>query len=192
LLKFDGRASFSGVATKDPITMYTWSFGDGTPSQSGAGLTQTTHTYAVAGTYVATLTTTDRLGNQGTMSQTLNIIPAPIMGTVSFFHALTVISGKLLQNFTVQVTNPNTYAILVNVNVSGNCDSVCPFTVQSGPVLVGAGQTIYITLLHQFSPFDQGKTFNFQVTLTFTSNTSNTDVSTYTLAATKSGSFQVK
>jgi len=190
LLKFDGRASFSTVA-KDPIVTYTWNFGDGTPTQSGS-LTQTTHTYAVAGTYVATLTVTDRLGTQGTSSQTLTILPAPIMGTVTFSHNLFVSGNRLTQNFTVQVTNPNSYPILVNVNVSGNCDTICPFTAQSGPVLVGAGQTIYISVFHTFSPLDQGKTFNFEVTLSFTTNTSNTDTSTYTLAATKSSSFQVK
>jgi len=111
---------------------------------------------------------------------------------VTFSHNLFVSGNRLTQNFTVQVTNPNTYSILVNVNVSGNCDTVCPFSTQSGPVLVGAGQTIYISVYHTFSPLDQGKTFNFEVTLTFTANTSNTDVNTYTVAATKSGAFQVK
>ncbi len=135
---------------------------------------------------------TDKLGNQGMQSQTLNILPAPIMGSVSFFHTLTVTSGKLVQNVTVQVTNPNAYPILVNVQVTGTCDTVCFFSVQSGPVLIGAGQTTYITLLHTFSSLDQGQTFVMQVTLTFTSNTSNTNVSTYTLAASRTFSFRIK
>ncbi len=188
-LKFDARASFSALSN-DPITTYTWNFGDGnTQTLSSA---QTTHTYTVAGTFVVTLTVTDKLGNQGMQSQTLNILPAPIMGSVSFFHTLTVTSGKLVQNVTVQVTNPNAYPILVNVQVTGTCDTVCFFSVQSGPVLIGAGQTTYITLLHTFSSLDQGQTFVMQVTLTFTSNTSNTNVSTYTLAASRTFSFRIK
>jgi hypothetical protein len=39
---------------------------------------------------------------------------------------------------------------------------------------------------------DQGATFVFQVTLTFTADTSNMNVSTYTTAATVTGSFRVK
>ncbi len=189
-LKFDARASFSAVGN-DPITTYMWNFGDGSAVQT-LSTSQTTHTYAVAGTYIATLTVTDKLGHQSSSSQTLNILPAPIMGSVSFLHNLFVNNNKLTQNFTVQVTNPNSFAILVNVNVSGNCDTVCPFSVSSGPVLVGAGQTIFISVFHTFSSLDQFKTFNFQVTLTFTTNTSNMDVSTYTLAATRTFNFQVK
>jgi hypothetical protein len=114
------------------------------------------------------------------------------MGSVTFSRNLFVSGSRLVQNVTVQVTNPNSYAILVNINVSGNCDSVCPFSEQSGPLLLAAGQTIEFSILHTFSPLDQGKTFNSQVTLTFTANTSNTDVSTYTLAASRAFSFQIK
>jgi PKD repeat protein len=44
-----------------PITSYAWQYGDGT---TGAGATST-HTYAVCGTYVATVTATSSEGLQG-------------------------------------------------------------------------------------------------------------------------------
>jgi hypothetical protein len=102
------------------------------------------------------------------------------------------VSTSLVQNFTVEIFNPNPYPVLVNVNVSGNCDTICPFTEQSGPVLVPAGQTIFITVLHTFSPLDQGATFVFQVRLTFTADTSNMNIATYTTAATRTFSFRIR
>lgn len=44
--------------TDDPIT-YTWSFGDGSPSESGLDLTQVSHVYADDGVYEVTLTVSD-------------------------------------------------------------------------------------------------------------------------------------
>jgi hypothetical protein len=42
---------------EQPFLTYSWDFGDGSPSASGGG--NATHTYAVPGTYVATLTSCD-------------------------------------------------------------------------------------------------------------------------------------
>jgi len=187
-LKFDGTASSSPTGT---ITTWSWNFGDGTPVQT-LNTGQTTHIYTVNGTFVVTLTVTDQSGSSGSSSQTINVIPAPLIGTVSYLHNLFVKNGKLTQNVTVQVTNPNSYAILVNVQVTGTCDTVCFFSDQSGPVLVGAGQTVFISVLHTFSAFDQGQTSIGQITLTFTSNTSNMDTTTYTVAATETISFRIK
>jgi chitodextrinase len=57
-----GRAiAFDGSGSKDPdgsITSYVWDFGDGS---AGSGA-QATHTYAVAGSYLVTLTVTDDQG----------------------------------------------------------------------------------------------------------------------------------
>ena len=141
--------------------------------------------------YTVTLTVTDSVGNTNSQSQTINVLPAPLIGSVTFSRNL-FSNGNLVQNVTVEVTNPNSYPILVNVNVSGNCDTVCPFGDQSGPVLVPAGQTIFISVLHTFSPLDQGLTFVFQVRLTFTADTSNINISTYTLAATETFSFRIR
>jgi PKD repeat protein len=184
-LKFDGKASFS---TTSNIINYVWNFGDGTTDTTGTA--KLTHIYAVSGTYTVTLTVTDHSGSSS-QSQTITVIPAPFLDGVTFLKNLFV-SGSLVQNFTVQVTNHNSFPVRVNVNISGNCDTVCPFTVQSDSVLIGAGQTIFVTLFHTFSPLDQGATFVFQVRLTFTTDTSNMNIATYTLAATVTNSFRVK
>jgi PKD repeat protein len=185
VLKFDGKASFS---TTGVITNYVWNFGDGTIDTTNVA--KLTHTYAVSGTYTVTLTITDKAGNTNSQSQMINVLPAPFLSSVTFSRNLFV--SNLVQNFTVEVFNPNPYPVLVNVNVSGNCDTICPFTEQSGPVLVPAGQTIFISVYHTFSPLDQFTTFVFQVRLTFTSDTTNTDITTYTLAAIRTFSFRVR
>jgi PKD repeat protein len=186
VLKFDGKASFS---TTGVITSYVWNFGDGTIDTSNVA--KLTHTYATSGMYTVTLTITDKAGNTNSQSQTINVLPAPFLSSVNFSRNLFV-STSLVQNFTVEIFNPNPYPVLVNVNVSGNCDTICPFTEQSGPVLVPAGQTIFITVLHTFSPLDQGATFVFQVRLTFTADTSNMNIATYTTAATRTFSFRIR
>jgi PKD repeat protein len=185
-LKFDGKPSFSTTGT---ITSFVWNFGDGTIDTSNVN--RPTHVYTVGGVYTVNLTITDSVGNTNSQLRTINVLPAPLIGSVTFSRNLFA-SGNLVQNFTVEVTNPNTYPVLVNVNVSGNCDTVCPFTEQSGPVLVQAGQTIFISVYHTFSPLDQFTTFVFQVRLTFTADTSNTNVATYTLAAFRTFSFRIR
>lgn len=57
-LTFDGTGSRPGSAA-DPISEYRWDFGDGSPEQRGANLTQPRHTYARNGAYVARLTVCD-------------------------------------------------------------------------------------------------------------------------------------
>jgi PKD repeat protein len=185
-LKFDGKPSFSTTGT---ITSFVWNFGDGTIDTSNVN--RPTHVYTVGGVYTVNLTITDSVGNTNSQLRTINVLPAPLIGSVTFSRNLFA-SGNLVQNFTVEVTNPNTYPVLVNVNVSGNCDTICPFTEQSGPVLVPAGQTIFITVLHTFSPLDPGLTFVFQVRLTFTTDTTNMDITTYTLAAMRTFSFRIR
>jgi len=188
VLKFDGHSSFS---TTGLVTTWSWNFGDGSPVQT-LNTAKVVYTYTTSGTFTVTLTVTDSTGASSSSSQTITVIPAPLIGTVTWLHNLFVANNKLTQNFTVPVTNPNSYAVLVNVNVSGNCDTICPFSINSGPVLVQPGQTIYISVFHTFSPLDQGTTFVFQVRLTFTANTSNMNISTYTLAATVTGSFRIR
>jgi PKD repeat protein len=86
-----GNCSSSGS-----ITSYSWTFGDGA---TGSGKT-ITHTYGVAGTYVATLTVTSDRGLAASTSQTIAVgLPlaptadfvfsptSPIAGQVVFFNA---------------------------------------------------------------------------------------------------------
>lgn len=56
----------------NPIATYAWDFGDG---KAGSGKT-TSHAYDVAGTYVATLRVTDRLGRSASTTQTITISAA--------------------------------------------------------------------------------------------------------------------
>jgi PKD repeat protein len=69
-VSFDATSSTPGSA---PISSYTINFGDGTPNGSGA---QQSHSYASAGTYVATLTVTDANGASDTFTQTLQVSTA--------------------------------------------------------------------------------------------------------------------
>ena len=168
---------------------FVWSFGDGAVITKGAS--KETHTYAINGTYIVTLTVPDNFGNANSQSQTIIVLPAPIVGFETFSHNLFVSGNRLVQNVTVQVTNPNSYPILVNVRIARNCDTVCPFSDQSGPVLLAAGQTKYISVAHTFSPLDQGQTFVMQVTVTFSIDTSNVVIGAYTLASSRTFSFRI-
>jgi len=186
VLKLDGSTSF---ATIGPITSYTWNFGDGNLLANAAS--KVTHTYAVNGTYTVTLTVADKFGNSNSQSQNIIVLPAPIVGSETFSRNLFVSGNRLVQNVTVQVTNPNSYPILVNVKIAGNCDTVCPFVDQSGPILLAAGQTKDISVAHAFSLLDEGQTFVMQVTVTFTTNTSDMIVGTYILASSRTFSFRI-
>jgi PKD repeat protein len=69
--------TFDGSATSDPdgmIAGFMWRFGDGRDSSGPATMT---HTYAVAGTYIVTLTATDLAYGTGTQSQTVSLVNAP-------------------------------------------------------------------------------------------------------------------
>ena len=105
------------------------SLGDGAVITKGAS--KETHTYAINGTYIVTLTVADNFGNANSQSQTIIVLPAPIVSFEIFSHNLFVSGNRLVQNVTVQVTNPNSYPKLVNVRIAGNCDTVCPFSDQS-------------------------------------------------------------
>jgi PKD repeat protein len=69
--------TFDGSASSDPdgtIAGFIWRFGDGRDSSGPATIT---HTYAVAGTYIVTLTATDLAYGTGTQSQTVSLVNAP-------------------------------------------------------------------------------------------------------------------
>ncbi|GAA2177928.1 hypothetical protein GCM10009847_05930 [Leucobacter tardus] len=69
-VSFDGSAST--VAEDGRLTEYAWDFGDGTPTVSGSAPT-TTHAYAKAGTFTATLTVRDDRGLVGSAQRTVTV-----------------------------------------------------------------------------------------------------------------------
>ncbi|NWJ41125.1 MAG: PKD domain-containing protein [Geothrix sp.] len=77
-----GSISFQGSASiADGSTMtYSWSFGDGT---SAAVLGPVAHTYATAGTYVATFTATSNQGKSASATRTITVNAAAFTVTAS-------------------------------------------------------------------------------------------------------------
>jgi len=73
--------AFDGTGSSDPdgsIVSYSWNFGDGSPTGSGATIN---HTYSNSGRFTATLTVTDNRGATGMTSQS---VTANIPPTVAF------------------------------------------------------------------------------------------------------------
>jgi PKD repeat protein len=84
--------SFDGSASSEPfgsIASYSWNFGDGSPSGSGA---TPSHTYARAGTYTVALTVTDGTGNKSLpTTKTITVHGGPMAAiTASITQPLTV------------------------------------------------------------------------------------------------------
>jgi len=71
IVAFNGSASTSATST---ITSYTFAYGDGSASDTGAASTQT-HAFTTAGTYVVTLTVTDALGRTSVSQVSVPVIP---------------------------------------------------------------------------------------------------------------------
>ncbi len=86
------------------IVSYNWSFGDGQTTQSAQPFV-ISHTYAVEGSYTASLTVTDLAGNTASTLQTINVI-APNQAPTAIFTA------------TVDQTNP----LLIHVDAGESTD----------------------------------------------------------------------
>ena len=71
-------ATFDGSSSSDPdgtIVSYSWDFGDGTPTVSGA---TPEHTYFQPGQYTVTLTATDDAGQQASVSHIVTVAGASV------------------------------------------------------------------------------------------------------------------
>ncbi len=69
VVTFDG----SGSQSSNPISSYTWDFGDGNTATGP----QATHTYNQDGTFTVSLTVTDNQGQQASTTQTIKVDPQP-------------------------------------------------------------------------------------------------------------------
>lgn len=63
---------FDATPSSPGITSWTWDFGDGSATASGQ---RTTHTFALAGTWVVRLTVVDGEGRMGTTTKTVAVVP---------------------------------------------------------------------------------------------------------------------
>lgn len=75
------RAAVTAIAGRS-IVRYAWTFGDGT-SQTTT-IPTVTKTYARQGTFVATVTATDDLGQEGSASLQLDIVSSAVSATIVF------------------------------------------------------------------------------------------------------------
>lgn len=77
----------NSAVLNDAITLYSWNFGDGTTTNTTNIITN--HTYPSAGTFIVTLTVTDKYGSTGTTTQTITVnVPyvAPVGGSSGGGH----------------------------------------------------------------------------------------------------------
>jgi PKD repeat protein len=125
---FDGSGSTAlGGRT---ITGYTWTFGDGSPSQTGQ---TTNHTYTTSGTFVVRLTVTDSAGQTGASTQSITVTsdPAPSFtfspvnptaGANVFFDssASAVGPGRSIQSYAWNFGDPTSGASNISSSSSPN------------------------------------------------------------------------
>ena len=76
-IRFDGSDSYS-IDTGASIATYTWTFGDGSSSVSGAAVYQD-HTYAEAGEFMATLVVNDGTSDSPTAKAVVKVLPATLV-----------------------------------------------------------------------------------------------------------------
>ena len=79
---FGGPTNFQSTAssTNGAIIAYYWDFGDGS---AGSTLANPVHVYPVAGIWAVTLTVTDILGYQGSVTKNVTIMPLPLANFVA-------------------------------------------------------------------------------------------------------------
>ena len=125
-------ATFTSASTdgdhSSGITAYAWTFGDGSTSSTGP---TTTHAYAAAGTFTATLKVTDVDGYQGTVSHTVTVgssTPPTVTSRTPAANATGVALGT--------ATTPTLVKAKFNQQVTGVSGS--SFTLKLGTTAVAA------------------------------------------------------
>lgn len=94
-------ASASTAPANNPISSYSWDFGNG---RQGSGRT-TSHAYTSVGTYVVTLTVSDALGRSASTSQSLTVTPGS-SPTARFAISPTTPSVNIPVNFNAAASTP--------------------------------------------------------------------------------------
>jgi PKD repeat protein len=142
LVAFDGSASTA--ANKGTIVAYGWNYGDG---DAAAGV-RTTHTFAAAGTYVATLTITDSKGNQSRATTPIVVVAktatvSKAATTVNPSASSSISSGvattsKNVQTAAVQIAAPKTTPNLEagEVSVGGDWVRVVFANRYANPIVI--------------------------------------------------------
>src|SRR5690606_23324322 len=92
-------AAASDVGVNDTLT-YTWDFGDGTPTVSGANVT---HAFADEGVYTVTLTVSD--GDGGTAVQTLEVTVDNVDPIITSLDGDTSVDVGTAASFTAAATD---------------------------------------------------------------------------------------
>jgi PKD repeat protein len=154
------NASASSVPTGRTIASYSWNFGDG---NTATGVTAS-HAYATAGTYNVTLTVTDDIGDQATIS-----------------NPVSVGSGNPTATFTISPTPPVLAVAVLTFDGSGSTAaagatiSTYRWTFGDG---TGAGPSSSPTTTHSYSVAGPG---TYTVTLTVTDSVGRTGTFTNTV-----------
>jgi PKD repeat protein len=187
-----GNTTFvSTISQGTPPYTCSWSFGDGTPTQTGC---TAAHVYVASGTFSATLTVTDSANpaNTNSLSQTITVEPNPsfIHGKIHWTHHQAV---NTPETFTAKVGNPTTFTTTVTVTINVFQDTGVFVTQLTASVTLAPGASD-LTLTLSFTPTVTGG-YHFTGTTTYSATIPASPVSgTTTVTGTgnsKSGSFSV-
>ena len=187
-----GNTTFVSTTTGGtPPYTCSWSFGDGTPSQTGC---TTAHVYIAHGTFSATLTVTDSSNpaNTNSKSQAITVEdnPAFIQGKLHWTHHQAV---NTPETFTAKIGNPTTFTTSVTVTINVFQDTGVFVTQLTATVTLAPGQSM-TNLQLSFTPTVTGK-YHMTGTVTYSATIPASPIAgTTTVSGTgnsKSGSFAV-
>ena len=143
------------IGAGNNITTWIWNYGDGTPN---GNIQNTTHTYALAGTYLVTLTVTTNNGCNSTIQQNVIINPNPIadftfnvpcLGQSTIFTDISTVSNgnnintwswnfgdgnnSNIQNTQHTYINPGNYNVTLTVTTNNGCTSTITYPIVVNP-----------------------------------------------------------
>ncbi len=141
-----------------------WSFGDGTPSQTGCS---PTHNYASTGTFTATLTVTDSQSISTSATHSIGVQGAPTITKVLYKHSIKSTAGTGSQTFTISVQNPSSLNPNATITISiCNTANACSTITQSAILATSSTNTMTATFT---GPIDK---YTFKVSLSYSATTS--------------------